>query len=146
MLKIGSQAPEFNALDQNGKDHKLADYAGRWLILYFYPKDNTPGCTTEACTFRDAYADFRKNNVAILGVSGDSQKSHLNFADKFSLPFPLLVDEGKTIIKAYGAGGFLKRISYLIDPQSRIAKAYEKVKPADHPAEILSDIAGLTAK
>ncbi len=145
MLTLGSKAPDFTALDQDGKTHNLADYRGRWLLLYFYPKDNTPGCTTEACTLRDSYNDFEKIKAVVLGVSADSVKSHAGFAGKYNLPFPILADQDKTIIKAYGADGLVRRISYLIDPQGNIAKAYAKVKPAEHAAEALKDLNDLSA-
>ncbi len=145
MLTLGSKAPDFTALDQDGKTHNLADYRGRWLLLYFYPKDNTPGCTTEACTLRDSYNDFEKIKAVVLGVSADSVKSHAGFAGKYNLPFPILADQDKIIIKAYGADGLVRRISYLIDPQGKIAKAYAKVKPAEHAAEALKDLNDLSA-
>jgi peroxiredoxin Q/BCP len=140
MLKIGTKAPDFSALDQTGKEHQLADYAGHWVLLYFYPRDNTPGCTAEACSLRDNYSQFTKAGVTILGVSSDSVTSHDKFAAKFQLPFTLLADTEKKLIKAYEAGGLFKRISYLINPAGEIVKAYEKVKPAEHAAEVLKDM------
>ena len=140
MLNIGTKAPEFTASDQNNQVHNLADYLGRWVLLYFYPKDDTPGCTAEACSLRDKYADFDNVKAVVLGVSGDSVKSHEKFAVKYSLPFPLLADEDKKIIKAYQADGLFRRVSYLIDPLGNIAKAYDKVKPAEHAAEVLNDL------
>lgn len=140
MLKIGTPAPNFQAFDQNNKFHQLANYKGQWLLLYFYPRDNTPGCTVEACTIRDSYADFKKLKAAVLGVSTNSVTSHEKFATKFSLPFPLLADIDKKIIKDYEASGLFKRISYLISPDGKIAKAYEKVKPQEHAAEVLKDL------
>ncbi|MFW0837532.1 MAG: thioredoxin-dependent thiol peroxidase [Candidatus Komeilibacteria bacterium] len=149
-LKVGDQAPDFSALDQKGEEHKLADYKGRWLLLYFYPKDDTPGCTTEACTIRDNYADFKKIKAVVLGVSVDNVASHVKFVHKYKLPFILLADEDKVIVKAYGAWGKKKfmgreymgtsRISFLIDPQGKIAKIYDPVKPAKHAAEVLADL------
>lgn len=133
-------APAFEAPDQTGKKHTLTDYSGHWVLLYFYPKDDTPGCTTEACTLRDNYSQFKDAGVVILGVSADSVASHGKFVDKFQLPFMLLADSDKKIIKAYEAGGLFKRISYLINPAGEIAKAYEKVKPAEHAAEVLNDL------
>jgi peroxiredoxin Q/BCP len=140
MLKVGTIAPAFEALDQEGNNHKLSDYAGQWILLYFYPRDNTPGCTTEACTLRDNYSQFKNAGIVILGVSSDSVASHDKFVTKFQLPFTLLADQDKKIIKAYEAGGLFKRISYLINPAGEIVKAYEKVKPAEHAAEVLNDI------
>lgn len=143
MLTIGSAAPEFSAFDQSGQKHDLVDYQGRWLLLYFYPKDDTPGCTTEACTLRDSFSEFKKSGAAILGVSGDSVVSHAKFAAKYNLSFPLLADTNKTIAHAYQATGLLKRISYLIDPQGKIARAYSSVRPAEHAVEVLNDLASL---
>jgi len=139
MLKIGITAPQFEAPDQEGKMHKLADYVGNWILLYFYPRDNTPGCTTEACSLRDNFAQFKDAGIIILGVSSDSVASHNKFAQKFQLPFTLLADSEKNIINAYEAGGLLKRVSYLINPVGEIASAYEKVDPATHAAQILKD-------
>src|SRR3990170_8528971 len=99
-LKAGDTAPDFSALDQKGELHSLQDHKGKWLLLYFYPKDNTPGCIKEACSFRDHYAELKKK-VAIVGISGDSVKSHANFSGKYHLPFPLLADPERKIIKAY---------------------------------------------
>lgn len=135
------QAPGFIAPDQNGKMHSLEDYRGRWIFLYFYPKDHTPGCTKEACSFRDAFGSLQ-DRVILLGVSHDSPSTHLRFASKHRLPFPLLSDPGKKIIQAYGAKGWLftRRISFLIDPEGKIAKVYEKVSPAEHAKEVLEDL------
>jgi len=155
-LKIGSSAPVFRLPDQTGKIYQLADYQGKWLLLYFYPKDNTPGCTVEACTIRDNWADFGKLNASVLGISADSVASHQKFANKFNLSFPILADEDKFIIRRYGilaeksmfGKTFLgiKRSSFLIDPDGKIAKIYEKVKPADHAAQVLEDLKKLTSK
>lgn len=143
MLTIGIKAPEFSAPDQDGKIHQLSDYNGRWLLLYFYPKDNTPGCTTEACTFRDSFGEFKKINAAVVGVSKDSVQSHAGFAAKYSLPFTIVADSEKKIIEAYEVES---RVSYLIDPKGVIAKAYTKVKPAEHAAEVIKDIRELSAE
>lgn len=153
MLKEGSSAPSFEAQDQNSKRHTLDDYRGKWLLLYFYPKDNTPGCTKEACVIRDTFDDFTKYNVAVLGVSADSVTSHSNFAQKHNLPFLLLSDPGKKILKAYQAlrkkklfgheyEGIL-RVSYLINPSGKIAKVYPNVNPKQHAHEVLEDITAL---
>jgi len=135
------EAPDFEAVDQEGKLHKLADYAGKYLLLYFYPKDDTPGCTVEACSIRDNYDELKKH-LEVLGVSADSQASHKKFAQKYNLPFTLLADTDKKIISAYGADGVImkKRISFLIGPDGKILKVYEKVVPADHVKQILQDI------
>jgi thioredoxin-dependent peroxiredoxin len=143
MLKEGEKAIDFSAIDQNGEQHNLTKYQGSWLLLYFYPKDNTPGCTKEACSFRDLFSDFSKANVKVLGVSRDSVSSHQKFSQKYQLPFTLLADENKEIIKKYKANGLFKRISYLIDPKGYIAKTYSKVKPEEHAQEVLNDLMDL---
>ncbi len=153
MLKVGQKAPNFSLPDQTGKKHKLTDYRGNWLLIYFYPKDDTVGCTKEACSIRDNYYDLGKIKAAVVGVSIDSVKSHDKFATKYDLPFPLLSDENKIMVDNYGAWGeksfmgrtFLgiKRISYLIDPTGKVAKVYEKVKPAEHAAQVLTDLRDL---
>lgn len=155
-LKVSTKAPNFKLADQAGKVHQLSDYQGKWLLLYFYPKDNTPGCTIEACSFRDSWADFDKLNASVLGISADSVASHHKFADKFNLSFPILADESKQMIKDYGVLAeksmfgkkFLgiKRSSFLIDPQGKVAKVYEKVKPNEHAAQVLQDLAKLVSK
>lgn len=151
--KVGTKAPAFTAPDQNGKMHSLKDYAGRWVILYFYPKDDTPGCTKEACSFRDGFSKFKRAGIEILGVSVDSVKKHTKFVEKYSLPFTLLSDENKGIVEAYKVWGLKKfmgreymgtqRVSYLINPEGKIAKVYEKVKPEDHADEVLADVKAL---
>lgn len=143
MLNIGDQAPDFTAPDQAGQIHKLSDYHGQWVLLYFYPRDNTPGCTAEACALRDNYEGFKKIAAVVLGVSADSVKSHADFAGRYYLPFTILADTDKKIVKAYGATGFISRISYLIDPAGNIAKSYDHVKPAEHADEVLRDLAAL---
>lgn len=150
MLQEGVLAPDFALHDQEEKLHNLSDYRGKKVVLYFYPKDDTPGCTKEACSFRDSFGDFRKNGLVVLGVSKDSISSHAKFQEKYSLPFPLLSDTDTTVIKAYEAWGPKKymgreyegilRITYIIDEEGKILKAYEKVKPQDHAQEILEDI------
>ncbi len=150
MLKIGSKAPAFSLSDQEGTIHKLSDYKGKKVLLYFYPKDDTPGCTTEACNFRDGYKEFAKLGLVILGVSADSVKSHKKFAEKFKLPFPLLSDEDRKVCEAYGVWQKKKlygreymgivRNSFLIDEQGKLAKIYESVKPAVHAEEVKGDI------
>jgi peroxiredoxin Q/BCP len=141
LLKIGDKAPDFQAEDQDGAVHTLADYKGKWLVLYFYPKDNTPGCTKEACAIRDSYGDILKL-AEIVGVSGDSVKSHKNFAAKYNLPFNLLADPEKKILNSYGANGEIlnKRSTFVIDPDGKIARIYEKVDPAIHAAQIITDL------
>lgn len=140
-LNIGDKAPVFSAPDQNGKTRKLSNYKGKWLLLYFYPKDFTLGCTREACEFRDNFSELNKK-VNIVGVSPDSQESHAKFAAKHDLPFTLLADTKRQIISAYGAkvGIFTRRFSYLINPEGRIAKIYRSVNPRIHAKQILKDL------
>lgn len=155
MLREGTKAPNFSAQDQFGESHTVSAHKGKYLLLYFYPKDNTPGCTKEACAIRDTWAEFQEAKITVLGVSADSLKSHLSFSERYSLPFPLLSDPDKKIIKAYKAWGTKKmygkeyqgilRISYLIGPDSIILKAYPKVQPDRHAAQILKDATALTA-
>ena len=148
---IGAPAPEFELSDQTGQLHSLEDYRDQWVVLYFYPKDGTPGCTTEACEFRDNIFEFRQINVQILGVSFDDVKSHQKFAEHHELPFPLLADiEGKAA-EAYGVKTKMlgmtvaKRQTFLIDPAGNLAKHYENVKPASHSVEVLADLKALGA-
>lgn len=149
-LQLHHIAPRFELRDQNGTMHRLEDYRGKWVLLYFYPKDMTPGCTQEACAFRDRFSELKKADIVVLGVSKDSIKSHEKFSAKYSLPFPLLADEQGDVIKAYGAWGekkFLgrtfqgiRRWSFLIDPMGCIAKVYEQVKPKLHADEVMNDV------
>jgi thioredoxin-dependent peroxiredoxin len=153
-MHIHKRAPEFTLPDQNGKNHSLATYKGKWVVLYFYPKDDTPGCTTEACTFRDAFEDLQKHDVIVLGVSKDSVESHKKFAEKHNLNFPLLADTDAEVSKLYGAWHphqFLglpgiKRETFLIDPDGDVAKHYEKVDPIAHAKEILEDVQELDSE
>lgn len=150
-LTPGLAAPAFRLLDQDGQAHDLADYRGRWLMLYFYPKDNTPGCTREACVFRDDLRRFAQRHVALLGVSLDSVDSHRRFADKYSLPFPLLADPGGKVARAYGALWslgpirFARRHSFIIDPQGRLARIYRSVTPTDHSEDVIRELDDLGA-
>jgi len=151
LLEVGAKAPDFNVRDQNGNKVTLKAYRGKQLILYFYPKDDTPGCTREACAFRDHFAEFKKLGVEVLGVSVDSEKSHQSFAEKFKLPFTLLADTDKTMVNAFGVWGEKSmygrkymgthRVTYLIDASGRIAAVFPKVKPDEHAREILEQIA-----
>jgi peroxiredoxin Q/BCP len=148
-LQSGDPAPDFTLPDQNGKLHSLAANRGTWTIVYFYPKDDTPGCTAEACGFRDSWAKFTREKIQVWGISADTVAKHAKFAQKYELPFPLLADEDKEVVKKYGVWGKKKfmgrefmginRVTFLIDPKGQIAKVYEKVKPADHAEEILAD-------
>ena len=136
------KANDFHLPDQNNTIHTLNQYHGKWIVLYFYPKDDTPGCTVEACKFRDSLSELQKLGVVILGVSKDSVASHKKFAEKYHLNFPILSDESKEIIKAYDAWGALgtKRKTFLIDPNGEIKKVYENVNPTVHAGEIIKDI------
>jgi peroxiredoxin Q/BCP len=145
MLKAGILAPALEAKDQYNDVHKLSDYLGQWVLLYFYPRDNTPGCTREACAFRDNYPHFQKLKVVVLGISTDSVTSHEKFAQKLNLPFTLLADSDHQIVKDYGVGALFSRVSYLINPEGKIAKVYEAVKPETHAEEVLQDLAILQA-
>ncbi len=150
MLTEKQQAPAFSLPDQDGVTHSLSDYAGKWVLLYFYPKDDTPGCTKEACMLRDVWPNFGNLNATVFGVSADSVKSHKKFAQKYGLPFTLLSDEGKEMLKAYGVWGVKKmmgreyegisRTSFLIAPGGTIAKIYENVKPEIHANQVLEDL------
>ncbi|MBI3619040.1 peroxiredoxin [Candidatus Peregrinibacteria bacterium] len=143
-LTKGDRAPAFEALDQAGKIHTLQEYRGQWLLLYFYPKDDTPGCTAEACGLRDRFGDLQKL-AAIIGVSADDIESHSKFVQKYSLPFTLLADPEKRILGAYGVGSdFKKRVSFLIDPAGVIRQIYEKVDPEKHVAEVVQNLRDLT--
>ncbi len=141
ILKIKDQAPDFSIPDQDGKIHSLNEFAGKWLLIYFYPKDFTSGCTTEACSLRDNFEKLNKL-VTILGVSGDSVESHKKYIEKYTLPFTLLADPNKELIKAYGADGLIfgKRTSFLIDPAGKIVKIYDHVDPQTHAGQILKDL------
>jgi len=151
MLKEKTLAPDFAAQDQHENTHTLKMYEGQWLLLYFYPKDDTPGCVAEACSIAEAFPDFQKLNITVLGVSKDTVTSHQKFAQKYNLPFPLLSDPEKTIIRAYKALGMKKmfgkeyedvlRISYLINPTGHIVKAYSKVNPLTHAQNVLATLA-----
>ena len=147
-LSTGIPAPDFELLDDTNVPRKLSDFRGRNVVLYFYPADDTPGCTKEACNFRDDYSAYEKANVVILGVSPDTVKSHVKFKQKFQLPFPLLADEGHNVCDLYGVWGPKKfvgkeyegvlRTTFLIDKNGNILKVFEKVRPAEHSTEVLS--------
>jgi peroxiredoxin Q/BCP len=149
-LKPGDRAPDFTAATQDGTTVSLADFKGKHVILYFYPRDDTPGCTKEACAFRDEFGQFEKKNAVVLGVSTDPVKSHAKFAAKFKLPFTLLSDEEKQIVEAYGVWGeksFMgrkylgtHRVTFLIAPDGSIQKVWPGVKPEEHAAEVLAAI------
>ncbi len=144
------KAPAFALQDQNGKKHTLAQYRGRWVVLYAYPKDDTPGCTKEACGFRDTMGEFAKRGIVVLGISKDSVASHKKFTEKYHLPFTLLADPNHTLLEALGAWGkktFMGRSfigtlrrTYIVSPHGEIVKAYPNVTPATHAAEVLADL------
>lgn len=146
-LKPGDKAPDFTATTQDGDQVSLSDFKGKPVVLYFYPRDDTPGCTKEACAFRDEFAQFKRTGAAVLGVSTDSARSHAKFAEKYKLPFTLLVDEDKRIVQAYGAWGqksFMGRkylgtfrVTFLIGPDGLIKRIWPLVKPAEHAEEVL---------
>lgn len=146
MLEIGQIAPNFELLDQNLQTTTLSQFLGKVVVLYFYPKDDTPGCTIEACAIRDTYKDFEKAGIMVLGVSYDDPKSHTEFAKKFNLPFTLLSDPSQETIKAYDAYAFPynKRITYIIGSEGKIVKIYPNVEPAGHAKEILDDAKNLS--
>ena len=146
--QIGELAPDFELLDQEGKTHKLSDYRGKPVVLYFYPKDNTPGCTAQACSFRDSFAEYRQKGIVVLGVSKDSSKSHTKFQEKYSLPFTLLADTETEVAQAYGIWVKKKmmgreymgmeRTTFVIDKDGKIIHIMEKVKPQNHAADVLA--------
>lgn len=149
------KAPDFSLQDQFDTTHSLKDYAGKWVVLYFYPKDDTPGCTKEACSFRDEFSEIEKAGAVVLGVSKDSVKSHAKFAEKYNLNFPLLADVDMEVMKAYNAWGLKKfmgrefqgtlRKTFIINPSGQIVKEYPKVTPKDHAVQIIKDLEELQA-
>jgi peroxiredoxin Q/BCP len=149
-LKEGDVAPDFSAMASGGERISLADLKGKNVVLYFYPKDDTPGCTKEACAFRDEFAEFKKRGAVVLGVSVDSMKSHDKFVKKYKLPFTLLADEDKKIVRTYGVWGQksmfgikfmgIHRVTFLIGPDGRIKKIWPSVKPAEHVEEVLAEL------
>jgi len=153
ILKVGQKAPSISLPDQNGNEHKLSNYKGEWVLIYFYPRDDTPGCTKEACGIRDNFPKFKKSKLNVLGISKDTPESHTKFIKKYKLPFVLLSDVNKKVMKVYGAWGKkqmmgrsymgTKRISYLIDKTGKIAKIYLTVKPLVHAEQVLNDLKNL---
>lgn len=149
-LSVGDPAPDFSLPDATGKTYSLADLKGQRVVLYFYPRDNTPGCTKEACGFRDRYTDYQGKEAVVLGVSTDDAKSHTKFIDKFSLPFPLLVDQGGEVASRFGVYGLKKfmgkeymgitRSTFIIGPDGNLEKIYLKVKAETHADEVLADL------
>ena len=155
MLSVGDSAPDFALPDQDGAIHALKDYRRQWVLIYFYPKDDTPGCTREACQLRDTFPSFEKLNAKVFGVSADTVASHKKFATKYHLPFTLLADPEKGMITSYGVWQQksmmghkymgIARSSFLISPDGKVAKIYEKVKPEIHADEVLADLKTLGA-
>ncbi len=151
-LNPGDLAPDFSLLDTHGNLVRLSDLRGQRVVLYFYPRDNTPGCTKEACGFRDVYSDYQTQNIVVLGVSADDAKAHTKFTTKYQLPFPLLCDPDAAVAQAYGSYGLKKfmgkefmgvyRHTFVIDPSGTIERIYRKVKPESHATEILADLPG----
>ena len=151
-IAANQTAPDFSLQDENGTLHRLSEYRGKPVVLYFYPKDDTPGCTTEACAFRDDYSDYEGSGVVILGVSPDSPKSHKKFKEKYQLPFALLADEDHQVCELYGAWGRKKfmgreydgvlRSTFVIGADGEIKRVFENVKPAGHSAEVLAAVRG----
>ena len=158
-LTLGQSAPQFTLQDQSGTEHTLSDYAGKWVVLYFYPKDDTPGCTTQACSVRDNLPRFHDINATVFGISADSVESHATFAEKYGLPFTLLADEDHAVCEAYGVWKPLKvlgkevleqlfgvkRWSFIIAPDGTVAKIYPDVEPEEHTEMILTDLQQLQA-
>lgn len=153
-MKAGQDAPDFSLPDQDGKTHTLSQYRGRWVLVYFYPRDDTPGCTKEACGIRDIYAQYTDANITVLGVSKDTVASHKKFAEKYRLPFTILADEKKEVVTLYGVLRVKKmmgresigvvRHSFLIDPDGKITKIFTNVKPETHAQEVLDVVQDLS--
>jgi peroxiredoxin Q/BCP len=150
MIEVGIKAPDFTLPDQDGKMHKLSEYRGKPVVLYFYPKDDTPGCTKEACSFRDNFAQFKKAGIEVLGISTDDSKSHTKFREKYHLPFTLLADTDKKVVKEYGVWvektNYGKtyfgtaRTTFLIDKNGNIVHVFEHVKPEEHAQEVFDKL------
>lgn len=153
-IREGKKAPTFSLMDQAGKKHALKDYLGKWVLIYFYPKDNTSGCTKEACALRDSFPNFTKLKCVVLGISPDSETSHKKFSEKYALPFTLLADTEKVVAEKYGVWAEKKlmgkkyfgilRTSFLINPEGNVAKVYTTVKPETHAEEVIEDLKVLT--
>lgn len=153
MLEAGDKAPAFDLLGDDDKKHSLKEYAGKWVVLYFYPKDMTPGCTTQACEFSDNHAIFKKNGAVVIGVSADPIEKHVQFKEKYNLPFLLLSDPSHVVHQKYGAYGEKNlygkksvgpiRTTFLIDPAGKIAKVWPKVRVKDHVAKVVAELSNL---
>ena len=153
IISINKKAPDFTLPDQDGKINSLSDYIGQWVLLYFYPKDDTPGCTKEACSIRDDFPKFKNLKAKVIGISADTVESHKKFAQKYKLPFTLLADTEKKVLKLYGVWGIkkflgkeyygIRRMSFLVNPKGKIAKIYKKVVPIEHSQEVIKDLSSL---
>lgn len=141
-LPVGTQAPSFTAKDTNGNTVSLSDFKGKTVVLYFYPKDDTPGCTKQACSFRDAQPQYQSKDIAVFGVSADDEASHQAFTQKYNLNFPLLVDTEKSLIAAYDVdgGGYAKRVTYVIDSDGKISNVDESVNTTTHAEDVLKSL------
>jgi thioredoxin-dependent peroxiredoxin len=141
-LAVGTDAPAFTVKDTNGNTVSLSDFAGKTVVLYFYPKDDTPGCTKQACSFRDAQAEYSSKDVVVLGVSADDEASHQKFTQKFNLNFPLLADTDHTLIKSYDVdgGGYAKRVTYVIDTSGKIIDVDTQINTSTHASDILAKL------
>lgn len=141
-LSVGTKAPNFTVKDTRGNAISLSNYAGMPVVLYFYPKDDTPGCTKEACSFRDSYAEYQNKNIIVFGVSTDDEASHQKFTEKFNLPFPLLADSDRQLVKLYDVdgGSYAKRVTYVIDGTGNISHVYTTVKSETHATDILAEL------
>ena len=141
-LAVGTEAPNFTAKDTNGNTVSLSDFKGKTVVLYFYPKDDTPGCTKQACSFRDAQPQYQSKDITVLGVSADDEASHQAFTQKFNLNFPLLVDTDKSLIKAYDVdgGGYAKRVTFVIDADGKISKIDDSVNTSTHAEDVLKSL------
>lgn len=150
VLEKGEKAPSFELFDSEGDLHKLSDYSGKTIVVYFYPRDDTPGCTKEACSFRDNYQTFKEAGIEVLGISPDTVKSHKKFSKKYQLPFTLLADPDHKVCEAYGVWALKKmygreyegvyRTTYIIGPEGEIKRVFENVKPTDHSQEVLEEV------
>jgi thioredoxin-dependent peroxiredoxin len=147
---VGVPAPEFGLADHSGKTRTLTEFRGKWVVLYFYPKDDTPGCTEEACNFRDDISALNQMGAQVVGVSLDDSASHAQFAKKYSLPFPLLADPSGAVTRSYGAlpegSRYAKRYTFLIDPAGKVAKVYTSVETSRHSAEVIADLKRLSKR
>ncbi|MEL6353600.1 MAG: peroxiredoxin [Cyanobacteria bacterium J06627_28] len=141
-LSAGTKAPNFSSTDDKGNSVSLSDFSGKTVVIYFYPKDDTPGCTKQACSFRDSYSEYQGKDIVVLGVSMDDETSHKAFKEKFSLPFPLIVDTDGAIAKGFDVegGGYAKRVTFVIDGEGTITKVYDSINTETHATDVLSDL------